>query len=211
MGLLKDGDNYTILTDIQGLEDHFGDMDFKVAGTRKGITGIQMDIKIDSIDLKIIRELFQKSHATRIKILDIMDAAISKPKGEISAFAPRIAVVTIPVKKIKDVIGKIFISAENEKSLQLAKQMIEFYTADVEVGKLYHGKVVSITNFGAFVEILPGQDGLVHISQLEEKRVEKVEDAVSLGDEIWVKVTEIDKQGRVNLSKKAAAKEMAEK
>ncbi|OQA91569.1 MAG: Polyribonucleotide nucleotidyltransferase [Elusimicrobia bacterium ADurb.Bin231] len=234
MGLIKNGSNYIILTDIQGLEDHFGDMDFKVAGTTKGITGIQMDIKIDSVELKILKELFAESRVARLKILDIMNTAISTPKNMISDYAPRIALITIPVTKIKDVIGsggknikkimaetnaeldveddgKIFISAESEKSLELAKQMVEYYTADVEVGKLYKGKVVSIMNFGAFVEILPGQDGLVHISQLEDKRVEKVDDVVSVGDEIWVKVMEIDKQGRINLSKKQAAKEMAKK
>lgn len=234
MGLMTDGKKNVVLTDIQGLEDHFGDIDLKVAGTRIGITGIQMDIKIDSIEMKILEELLEAAKRARIKILDIMDKAIATPRGELSEYAPKMITMTVSVSKIKDVIGpggktirkiiqetgaeinveddgRIFISAENEKSLNLAKQMIEYLTADAEVGKLYKGKVVSITNFGAFVEIIPGKDGLVHISQLDEKRVEKVEDVVSLGDEIWVKVMEVDKQGRINLSKKQAMREMAKK
>ncbi|MBI5574519.1 MAG: polyribonucleotide nucleotidyltransferase [Elusimicrobia bacterium] len=234
MGLITAGEKHVVLTDIQGLEDHFGDMDLKVAGTRKGITGIQMDIKIDSIDIKMIEETLEAAKKARLKILDIMDKAISAPRNELSEYAPKMITLTVNISKIKDVIGaggktirkiiqetgadvdveddgRIFISAENDKSLNLAKQMIEYLTADAEVGKLYKGKVVSITNFGAFVEIIPGKDGLVHISQLDEKRVEKVEDVVSLGDEIWVKVMEIDKQGRINLSKKQATREMAKK
>ncbi|MDD5687679.1 MAG: polyribonucleotide nucleotidyltransferase [Elusimicrobia bacterium] len=234
MGLMIERDKHVILTDIQGLEDHFGDMDLKVAGTRNGITAIQMDIKIESIDMKILEELFQKAKIARLKILDIMDKTISKPKSEMSSYAPKMITLTVSISKIKDVIGsggktirkiisetgaevnveddgKIFISAEDEKSLNHAKQMIEYLTADAEVGKLYKGKVVSITNFGAFVEVLPGKDGLVHISQIEEQRVEKVEDVLKIGDEIWVKVMEIDKQGRINLSKKQATREMAKK
>ncbi|PIU82781.1 MAG: polyribonucleotide nucleotidyltransferase [Elusimicrobia bacterium CG06_land_8_20_14_3_00_38_11] len=234
MGLITAGEKYVILTDIQGLEDHFGDMDLKVAGTRKGITGIQMDIKIDSIDIKMIEEALEAAKKARLKILDIMDKAISAPRSELSEYAPKMITLTINISKIKDVIGaggktirkiiqetgaevnveddgRIFISAENDKSLNLAKQMIENLTADAEVGKLYKGKVVSIMPFGAFVEIFPGKDGLVHISQLDEKRVEKVEDVVNLGDEIWVKVMEIDKQGRINLSIKQAVREMAKK
>lgn len=234
MGLITDGKKHVILTDIQGLEDHFGDLDFKVAGTRTGITGLQMDIKVESVDLKLLGELFQQAKTARLKILDIMDKAISEPRKEMSSYAPKMITISINVAKIKDIIGpggktirritqetgaeinveddgKICISAENEKSLTDAKQMIENLTADAEVGKLYHGKVVSITNFGAFVEILPGKDGLVHISQLDEKRVEKVEDVVKMGEEIWVKVLEMDKQGRISLSKKQAMKEMEKK
>ncbi|MBN1384114.1 MAG: polyribonucleotide nucleotidyltransferase [Elusimicrobia bacterium] len=234
MGLITDGKKHVILTDIQGLEDHFGDMDFKVAGTKKGITGLQMDIKIESIDLKILEELFQHAKNARFKILDIMDESISEPRKEMSSYAPKMVTLSINTAKIKDVIGpggktikkiiqetgaeinveddgKVCISAENDKALNHAKQMIEYITADAEIGKLYKGKVVSITNFGAFVEILPGKDGLVHISQLDDKRVEKVEDAVNMGEEIWVKVMDIDKQGRISLSKKQAAKEMAKK
>ncbi|MFH1540305.1 MAG: polyribonucleotide nucleotidyltransferase [Elusimicrobiota bacterium] len=232
MGLIIDGEKHAVLTDIQGLEDHFGDADLKVAGTRVGITGIQMDIKISSIEMQIIEEMLEAAKKARFTILDIMDKTISQPRTELSTYAPKMIIITVSISKIKDVIGaggktirkiiqetgaevnveddgKIFISAENDKSLNHAKQMIEYLTADVEVDKLYNGKVVSITNFGAFVEILPGKDGLVHISQLDEKRVERVEDVVSLGDEIWVKVIEIDKQGRISLSKKQAVREMA--
>ncbi|MFH0947948.1 MAG: polyribonucleotide nucleotidyltransferase [Elusimicrobiota bacterium] len=234
MGLITADEKHVVLTDIQGLEDHFGDMDLKVAGTRIGITGIQMDIKIDSIEIKVIEEVLDAAKKARFTILDIMDKAISQPRSELSSYAPKMITMTVSISKIKDVIGaggktirkiiqetgaeinveddgRIFISAENDKSLNLAKQMIEYLTADVEVGKLYKGKVASIMNFGAFVEILPGKDGLVHISQLDEKRVEKVEDVVNLGDEIWVKVMEIDKQGRINLSKKQAMHEMEKK
>ncbi|HAM39479.1 MAG: polyribonucleotide nucleotidyltransferase [Elusimicrobia bacterium RIFOXYC2_FULL_34_12] len=234
MGLMTEGDKYVILTDIQGLEDHYGDMDFKVAGTRVGITGIQMDIKIDSVKMNILEEGLEKAKIARLKILDIMDKTISQSKSALSEYAPKMITIMIDVAKIKDVIGsggkiirkiiqdtgaeinieddgKITISAVNSESLNMAKQRIEDITADVEVGKIYKGKVVSITNFGAFVEVLPNKDGLVHISQIEEKRVEKVEDVLKLGDEIWVKVMEVDKQGRINLSRKQAMKEMEKK
>jgi polyribonucleotide nucleotidyltransferase len=184
--------------------------------------------------MKMIEETLDAAKKARLKILDIMDKAISAPRSELSEYAPKMITLTVNISKIKDVIGsggktirkiiqesgaevnveddgRIFISAENDKSLNIAKQMIENLTADAEVGKLYKGKVVSIMPFGAFVEIFPGKDGLVHISQLDEKRVEKVEDVVNLGDEIWVKVMEIDKQGRINLSIKQAAREMAKK
>ncbi|MEW6556254.1 MAG: polyribonucleotide nucleotidyltransferase [Elusimicrobiota bacterium] len=237
MGLMTDTEErnkYVILTDIQGLEDHYGDMDLKVAGTRNGITGIQMDIKIEAIGLKILEEALYKAKTARLKIINIMNKVISQPRNELSDYAPKMTMLTINISKIKDVIGtggktirkiiqetgaeidveddgRIFISAETEKALNLAKQMIEYFTADVEVGKIYKGKVVSTTNFGAFVEILPGKDGLVHISQLNEQRIEKVEDVVNVGDEIWVKVMEIDKQNRINLSRKQALREMARK
>jgi len=226
MGLIKEGDNYAILTDIMGMEDHLGDMDFKVAGTRKGITALQMDIKISGLTAEIMSQALEQARAGRMFILDKMEAAIGAPKPELSIFAPRMVSVNIPQSKIGELIGpggknirriqedsgatievndegRVFISSTDQAAVALAKQMVEYLTADVEVGKNYKGKVTRILNFGAFVEILPGKEGLVHISQLAEGHVKKVEDVVKEGDDIEVKVSEIDSQGRVNLSRKA--------
>ncbi|MCG0275043.1 MAG: polyribonucleotide nucleotidyltransferase [Thermosediminibacteraceae bacterium] len=225
MGLIKHDDKVTILSDIQGIEDFLGDMDFKVAGTSKGITAIQMDIKIKGIDTEILRKALEQAREGRLYILEKMLATISKPRSELSPYAPRIFTTVIDPEKIRDVIGpggkminkiisetgvkidiedngKIYIAAPNEAAGKKALEMIKTITQDVEVGKIYLGKVLRITNFGAFVEILPGKEGLVHISKLSKGRVKRVEDVVKIGDEILVKVTDIDKQGRINLSHK---------
>lgn len=230
MGLVKDGEDYSILTDIQGMEDALGDMDFKVAGTEKGVTAIQMDIKIAGLSQDILKDALEQARKGRLFILERMMQAISKPREELSPYAPRIITMTIDPEKIRDVIGpggktikkiidetgvkidieddgRVFIAAIDGDAGQKALKIIEDLTKDVEVGKIYIGKVQRIMNFGAFVEILPGKEGLVHISHLAEERVGKVEDVVSVGDEILVKVTEIDRQGRVNLSRKEALRQ----
>ncbi|MDO4935685.1 MAG: polyribonucleotide nucleotidyltransferase [Phascolarctobacterium sp.] len=226
MGLVKDGEYFTILTDIQGLEDALGDMDFKVAGTAQGITAIQMDIKIDGINKQIFEQALAQAKRGREFIMGKMMECINAPRKELSRFAPKITTVTVDQDKIAKVIGpggkiikaiteqtgakididesgKVFIAAVNSESAAKAIKMIEDVTAEAVPGKTYTGKVTRIMNFGAFVEILPGKEGLVHISQLSTERVEKVEDVVSVGDEIVVKVTEIDQKGRINLSRKA--------
>lgn len=226
MGLLKDGDDFAILTDIQGMEDHFGDMDFKVAGTKDGITALQMDIKITGIDRAILSQALAQAREGRLFILGKISATISEPHKELSKYAPRIITFTIDPERIRDVIGpggkiirkiieetgaqidieddgSVFIAAVDSVAGDAAKKMIDRLTADVEVGASYMGKVTRLMAFGAFVEVLPGKEGLVHISQLANERVAKVEDVVNVGDEIMVKVTEIDKQGRINLSRKA--------
>lgn len=227
MGLVKDGDYFTILTDIQGMEDALGDMDFKVAGTPKGITAIQMDIKIDGINRDIFTEALAQAKRGREHILGKMLEAIKVPNEELSAFAPRIITMNIKPDKIRDVIGpggkmikkiieetgakididdtgRIFIAAVDVESAKNVIKIIEGIVAEVEVGKTYLGKVMRIMNFGAFVEVLPGKEGLVHISHLSTERVAKVEDVVAIGDEILVKVTEVDRQGRINLSRRDA-------
>jgi polyribonucleotide nucleotidyltransferase len=234
MGLVKSGENYTVLTDIQGMEDHLGDMDFKVAGTAKGVTALQMDIKIDGLSREILEEALQQAKKGRMQILDSMLATISEPKAELSQYAPKILTMTINPDKIRDVIGPsgkqinkiieetgvkidieqdgtVFIASTNQEMNQKAKKIIEDIVREVQVGELYLGKVKRIEKFGAFVEIFAGKDGLVHISELAEERVGKVEDVIKIGDEFLVKVTEIDKQGRVNLSRKAVLKEQREK
>ena len=226
MGLLKDGDDFAILTDIQGMEDHYGDMDFKVAGTKDGITAIQMDIKIKGINREILKQALAQAREGRLFILDKMAEAIAEPRKELSPYAPRIITFDIDPDRIRDVIGpggkiirkiveetgteidieddgRVFIAAVDVKTGAKAEEMIRRLTSDVEVGAIYMGKVTRLMNFGAFVEVLPGKEGLVHISQLAKERVAKVEDVVNVGDEIMVKVTEIDKQGRINLSRKA--------
>jgi len=233
MGLVKSGEHYTVLTDIQGMEDALGDMDFKVAGTEKGVTALQMDIKIDGLSREILEEALQQAKKGRMEILKSMMATISTPKGELSQYAPKILTMAINPDKIRDVIGPsgkqinkiieetgvkidieqdgtVFISSVNEEMNQKAKKIIEDLVREVVVGQMYLGKVKRIEKFGAFVEIFSGKDGLVHISELAEERVGKVEDVVSIGDELLVKVTEIDKQGRVNLSRKAVLKEQKE-
>ncbi|MDQ7724304.1 polyribonucleotide nucleotidyltransferase [Bacillus halotolerans] len=234
MGLVKSGEHYTVLTDIQGMEDALGDMDFKVAGTAKGVTALQMDIKIEGLSREILEEALQQAKKGRMEILNSMLATLSESRKELSQYAPKILTMAINPDKIRDVIGPsgkqinkiieetgvkidieqdgtIFISSTVESSNQKAKKIIEDLVREVEVGQLYLGKVKRIEKFGAFVEIFSGKDGLVHISELALERVGKVEDVVKIGDEILVKVTEIDKQGRVNLSRKAVLREEKEK
>ncbi len=218
-----DRSRYIMLTDIQGLEDFFGDMDFKVAGTKNGITAIQVDIKIDGLTRDIIKEAFERTRVARMYILnEVMLKAIPEPRKELSKYAPKIISMKIDVDKIKDVIGSggktinkiiadtgvkidieedgsVFIAGTDSEAAEKAKSIIEAITMDLEVGNTYVGKVTRIMNFGAFVEVAPGKEGMIHISKLAKERVEKVEDVVSIGDEVKVKVIEIDNQGRVNL------------
>ncbi len=225
MGLVKTGDNYSILTDIQGMEDALGDMDFKVAGTEKGITALQMDIKISGLAENILVESLEQAKLGRIKILDSMLQTIAEPNVELSEYAPKILTMKINPDKIRDVIGPsgkqinqiieetgvkidieqdgtVFISSTESTMNEAAKKIIEDLVREVEVGQIYLGTVKRIEKFGAFVELFKGKDGLVHISQLQDKRTNKVEDVVAIGDKIMVKVKEIDQQGRVNLSRK---------
>jgi polyribonucleotide nucleotidyltransferase len=226
MGLIKDGSHFSILTDIQGMEDHLGDMDFKVAGTPAGVTAIQMDIKIDGIDRAILDEALGQAKEGRMFILGKMMESISEPRKALSQYAPKIIIMHINPDKIREVIGAggkiinkiieetgvkidieqdgtVFIASSNAEMNEKAKSIIEGIVREVVIGETYLGTVRRIEKFGAFVEILPGKDGLVHISQLSNERVAKVEDVVKIGDQITVKVTEIDNQGRVNLSRKA--------
>lgn len=225
MGLIKSEDETVILTDIQGMEDHLGDMDLKVAGTRDGITAIQMDIKIAGIGRSILEEALKKSNEARMFILDKMEEAISSPRENLSDYAPKITTMTIDPDKIRDVIGPggkminkiidetgvkidieddgvISIAAEDTKSGDEAIEMIENIVKDVEKGEVYLSKVVKITNFGAFLEVLNGKEGLLHISEIANERIDKVEDVLKVGDEVLVKVINIDNQGRINLSRK---------
>jgi polyribonucleotide nucleotidyltransferase len=226
MGLVKKDEHYTILTDIQGLEDHFGDMDFKVAGTRTGITALQMDIKISGISRQILKEALAQAKTARLQILDVMDSVISTPREELNQYAPKVKMMRINPDKIRDVIGSggktitsIIEKCNNVKIdieqdgrvifmhtdmffINQAMKMIEDIIRSVEVGEVYNGKVVRIEKFGAFVELWPGQDGLCHISQIAKERVAKVEDVVKLGDIIAVKVIGVDEKGRVDLSRK---------
>ena len=219
----NDRSRYVMITDIQGLEDFFGDMDFKVAGTKNGITAIQVDIKIDGLTYDIIKEAFERTRTARMYILnEVMLKAIPAPRAEISKYAPKIISMTINPDKIKDVIGsggktinkiiadtgvkidieddgRVFIAGNDAEMANKAKETIELITMELEVGKVYTGTVVRIMNFGAFVEVAPGKDGMIHISKLAKERVEKVEDVVSIGDTVAVKVIEIDDQGRVNM------------
>ena len=226
MGLVKDGDQFKVLTDILGDEDHLGDMDFKVAGTSDGITALQMDIKIDGITKSIMKDALEQAKKARLHILDIMNKSISKPSTDYSPYAPSIITITVAKDKIRDVIGKggatirsltevtgaqidinddgvVTIASVDQSSGELAREKIELLTADVEKNKIYEGRVSKIMDFGAFVTILPGKDGLVHISEISNERVEKVTDVLSEGQVINVKVIEIDKQNRIRLSMKA--------
>ena len=228
VGLIDEGDSFMTMLDIQGLEDFHGDMDFKVAGTKDGITAIQMDLKIDGLTPAIIREAFAKTKAARIKIIDeVLLKAIETPRAELSEYAPRVETMYIDPEKIRDVIGsggktiqkiiadtgvkididddgRVLIMSVDGPSLQMAKDIITGIVKEPEPGEVYVGTVTRLMQFGAFVEILPGKEGLVHISKLAQERVEKVEDVVNVGDEIKVKVIEIDDKGRINLSKKDA-------
>jgi polyribonucleotide nucleotidyltransferase len=230
LGLVSNEDvsKYAILTDIQGLEDHFGDMDFKVAGTRKGITAIQMDIKIFGLPFEVVEKGLAQAKQGRLTILDIMDKTIASPREKLSPYAPRIVTLKVPVDKIRDVIGKggatikkiqedfhvdvsveddgsVHISSANGQDIENAQKFIGGLMAEAEEGKIYFGTVKKIMDFGAFVEILPGTDGLVHISQLARSRVEKVEDVLKEGDELLVKCIGIDpKTKKIKLSRKDA-------
>jgi len=226
MGLVKEGEKYAILTDILGAEDHLGDMDFKVAGTAEGITAFQMDVKISGINIEIMKEAVEQARRARLFILDKMNQAIDKPRAELSPYAPRIIFMKIKVEKIGDVIGPggktirsiveqtgakidieddgtVLIASVDQRAGEEAKKMVEKLTEEAEIGKVYNGKVRRITNFGAFIEILPGTDGMVHISELENYRVDRVEDILRLGDMVDVKVIDIDREGKIRLSRKA--------
>ena len=230
-GLVVDEENpdrFVTFMDIQGIEDFFGDMDFKVAGTKKGITAIQVDIKVDGLSHEIIRQAFEITQKGRFQILDeCMLPVISEPRKKLSAYAPKIYQTHIDADKIRDVIGpggkvinkiiaetgvkidieddgSVYVATTDEEAGLKAISIIEGIAGDVEVGTIFQGKVTRIMNFGAFVEFLPGKEGLVHISKLDHKRVNNVEDVVNVGDDITVKVMEVDKQGRINLSRKDA-------
>lgn len=226
MGLVKEGEDYTILTDIQGMEDHLGDMDFKVAGTKDGITALQMDIKIEGITEQILTEALDQAKKARMEILSVITDTLAAPREELSPYAPKIEMIQINPAKIKDVIGKggetingiieetgvkididqdgnVSIASSDIEMIRKAIKIIEDLTKEIEVGQVYLGKVVRIEKFGAFVNLAKGKDGLLHISQISNERVEKVEDVLKMGDEVLVKVTEIDRQGRVNVSRKA--------
>ncbi len=238
MGLITDGEiakgaKYRIVTDIMGDEDHYGYMDFKVAGTRKGITAIQLDLKLPGVPYSVLAEGIRKATTARLSVLDIMDKTIDKPRPDLSKYAPRIVSIVIDKEKIGTVIGPggkmirkiteetgatidieddgtVTIASNKVDALNAAKSWVESLVEEVEVGKLYEGTVTRLMNFGAFVEVLPGKEGLVHISQLGPERYERVEDAVHEGDKIWVKVVEIDDMGRVNLSRRKAMEERGE-
>jgi len=226
MGLVKEGDKYAVLTDILGAEDHLGDMDFKVAGTAEGITAFQMDVKIKGIDSKIMKEALEQAHQARLAILEKMNQAIDKPRSELSPYAPRIIFMKVKVEKIGEIIGPggktirsiveqtgakvdieddgtVLIASVDQAAGEAAKKMIERLTEEAVIGKVYDGKVRRTTNFGAFIEILPGTDGMVHISELENYRVNSVEDILRVGDSTKVKVIDIDREGKIRLSRKA--------
>ena len=226
MGLIKEEDSISILTDIQGLEDHLGDMDFKVAGTKDGITALQMDMKISGINKEVLQEALADAHQARLKILDVITSAIDKPREDLSKYAPRIFSIDVDPEKVRDVIGAggktinkiidetgvkieteddghITVASNDGDSGKKAIQMIKSIVTDPKAGDIYEGEVKRIMNFGAFVEIAIGKEGLLHISQIDTKRTEKVEDVLKIGDKVRVKVTEIDRQGRINLSRKA--------
>jgi len=228
MGLIKEDEEVRVLTDILGDEDHLGDMDFKVAGTRDGITAFQMDIKIDGLTFDVLTEALHRAKSARNKILDIMEKTMERPRAEISQYAPRIISIMIPTEKIGTVIGPggkiirgiieetgakidinddglVIIASVESDAAQKAKTMVEALVEEPEVGKIYNATVRRIMDFGAFAEILPGKDGLIHISELSENRVEKVTDVVNIGDKVEVKLVAVDREGRCNLSMRAAA------
>jgi len=230
MGLVKENDRYSILTDIQGLEDHLGDMDFKVAGTQDGITALQMDIKVAGVTQEILRQALQQAKQARLFVLGEMSRVLSEPREGLSPYAPRIFTIRIPVDKIREVIGPggkvirgiidetgvkmdvsddgtVSIASIDEAAAQKALSMVARIVEVPEVGKTYLGKVKKIMDFGAFVEILPNTDGLLHISQIAEHRVKKVEDELSQGEELMVKVIDIDRSGKIRLSRKEVLRE----
>jgi polyribonucleotide nucleotidyltransferase len=234
MGLIQEGSEVAVLTDILGDEDHLGDMDFKVTGTRKGVTALQMDIKIDEgISREILTQALEQAREARLHVLDRMDAALSTPRPDLSSYAPRIETVNIKPDRIRDVIGpggkvikgitartgakidvddsgEVRIASADAKALEQAKAMIRELTQEAEIGRVYLGKVRKIMDFGAFVEIFPGTDGLVHISELAPRRVNKVTDVLKEGDEVMVKCLDIDPQGKIRLSRKAALGELGD-
>ena len=233
MGLIKEGSDYAVLSDILGDEDHLGDMDFKVAGSEGGISALQMDIKIDGITEEIMKAALAQAKQGRLHILGEMNKVISAPRAEMSEFAPRMITIKIHPDKIREVIGKggsviqaitketgtqidiqddgtITIASVNSSAAEAAKARIEQITSDVEPGRIYEGKVAKLMDFGAFVTILPGKDGLVHVSQIANERVEKVSDKLKEGDIVKVKVLEVDKQGRIRLSMKAVYEDTPE-
>ena len=230
MGLIKDGDRIAILSDILGSEDHLGDMDFKVAGTPNGINALQMDIKVEGLDRELMGKALEQAKAGRMHILGEMEKVLQSPREEMSKYAPRIITITVPKDKIRDVIGPggkvireiidktgvtidinddgvVSIASTDEDSAKKAVEFVENLVQEVEVGKTYLGKVKKIVDFGAFVEIFPGTDGLVHISQICDRRIKNVSDEIQEGDEIKVKVIDVDQQGRVKLSRKEALRE----
>ncbi len=232
MGLIKEGNEVAVLTDILGLEDALGDMDFKVAGTRKGVTSIQMDIKIEGMTTEILREALQRAHAGRLRILDIMDQALAEPRTDLSRYAPRIVSIQINPEKIGEIIGPkgktiraiqdesgatididdsglVKIAAVSGEAGARAREMIEAIVQDPEIGRIYEGPVKNTTTFGAFIEIMPGVEGLCHISELQEARTDKTEDVLKKGDITRVKLLSIDEKGRLRLSRKAALAEEA--
>src|SRR2546425_357339 len=232
MGLVKEGEKYAVLSDIAGVEDHYGDMDFKVAGTRKGITALQMDIKISGLTSQTLSEALEQARSGRIHILDRMSEALSEPRASISSYAPRILTIRVPVDKIRDIIGpggkmirsivertgckidveddgRVSIASVDESAARKAIAIIEELTATAEMNKTYLGKVVRVVDFGAFVEILPGTDGLLHVSEMSEHRVQDVRSEVKEGDQILVKVVNIDPSGKIRLSRKALLSEAA--
>ena len=227
MGLIKEGDNVVILTDILGDEDHLGDMDFKITGSAKGVTAVQMDIKIDGIDENVLSRALEQARVARLHILGKMKETLAAPRPDLSPYAPRIVVIYINPDRIRDVIGpggkhikalieetgvkidvedsgKISIASPDSEACKLAISKIRAMTQEAEVGKYYLGKVKTIKDFGAFVEIVPGMDGLLHISQISEERIRAVTDVLHEGDELVVKVLEIDQNGKIRLSRKAA-------
>jgi polyribonucleotide nucleotidyltransferase len=226
MGLIKEADKHAILTDILGVEDHLGDMDFKVTGTRQGITAFQMDVKIAGVDLGLMEEALNRAKEARLHVLDKMEQTIPKPRTELSAYAPRIIIIKVKPDKIGEIIGpggkmirsiieqtgakidieddgSVFIASVDQKAGEMALDIIQRLIEEPELGKEYLGKVKRITTFGAFVEILPGQDGLLHISEIDTKRVNRVEDVLNLGDQVKVKIIGIDPEGKIRLSRKA--------
>jgi polyribonucleotide nucleotidyltransferase len=232
MGIIVGSDNsFKVLTDIQGLEDHYGDMDFKAAGTVKGITALQMDVKLDGVTLPMLEAVLAQSKENRAEILQKMLAIIPEPRKEMSQYAPRIIIMHINPEKIRNVIGtggkiineiidetgvqidieddgSVFITSPDAAAAKKAQEWIDNLTHEVKAGEVFNARITRIMNFGAFAEILPGQEGLIHISELADRRVEKVEDMVKIGDIIPVKVKEIDNQGRINLSAKAVMKKL---
>ena len=226
MGLVMEGEDYTVLTDIQGLEDALGDMDFKVAGTAKGITALQMDIKISGITDDILEEAMEQAKHARLHIIEDMTHVIAEPRKELSPYAPKIEMIQIDPDKIRVVIGRggetinqiidetgvqidieddgcISIVSSDQAMIDKARETIELLTHEVKEGEEYEGTAKRVENFGAFVEILPGKEGLLHISEIEHFRIDKVEDILNVGDKVKVKVIEIDRMGRLNLSRKA--------
>ncbi len=233
MGLVVEGDKFAVLTDIAGAEDHYGDMDFKVAGTRTGITALQMDIKVGGVSVPLMRQALEQARRARLYILDIMDQTITTARDKMSIYAPRLYQLQIPTDKIRDLIGpggkkirsivdatgvkidvmddgKVHVFANNANAADQALQMIREITASAEIGKTYLGKVVRLAEFGAFVEIFPGTDGLLHISEISEQRIRDVRDELKLGDQVLVKVLAIE-GNKIRLSRKAILREQREK